>query len=237
MSHQNSPAALTDDDLERHRAVRRALADELQLVRLQADVLVRLDEADQAGDAEAVLRCHAELDHVMASIAEAERARSGSRADPSGANDLICAGCGAASEPLYQAPRLLGYRCTHCGWTGDDPAAQAERRRAQARDAAVSAVERAVQGIADALEILGHRGRKARDECTAVLRELREDLATVDGRVRRTQLSRPGRTASAGPGVPHLPVLPDERCLPGQHSPASCARMRASSAGALIMGQ
>jgi hypothetical protein len=201
VSDQNSPAALTDDDLERHRAVRRALADELQLVRLQADVLVRLDEADRAGDAEAVLSCHAELDHVMARIAEAERVRSGSQADPSGANDLICAGCGAAAEPVYQAPRLLGYRCTDCGWTGDDPAAHAERRRAQARDAAVSAVERAVQDIADALEILGRRGRKGRDECTEVLRELREELATVDGRVRRAQLSRPGGWPARVPEV------------------------------------
>ncbi len=188
MPHENSAAALTDDDLERHRAVRRALADELQLARLQADVLVRLDEADRAGDDEAVLRCHAELDHVMAGIAEAELVRSGSRADQPGGNDLICAGCGAAAEPVYQPPRLLGYTCTHCGWSGDDPAAQAERRRAEARDAAAAAVERAVQGVADALVILGHRGRKARDECTAALRDLHEDLATVDGRLRRAQL-------------------------------------------------
>jgi hypothetical protein len=32
-----------------------SLADELQLARLQAEVLVRLDEADRAGDDEAVL--------------------------------------------------------------------------------------------------------------------------------------------------------------------------------------
>jgi hypothetical protein len=47
-----------------------------------------------------------------------------------------------------------------------------------ARDAAAAVVERAVQGIADALVILDRRGRKARDECAGVLRDLREDLAT-----------------------------------------------------------
>jgi hypothetical protein len=195
--HEDSPAALTGDDrrstddLERYRAVHQALADELQLARLQAEVLVRLDQADQAGDDEAVLRCHAELDHVMARITEAERVRSGVQNALPGVNDLICVGCGSAAGPVYQTPRLLGYRCTDCGWTGDDPAAQAERRRAEARDAAAAMVERAVQGIADALVILDHRGRKARDECAGVLRDLREDLATVDGRLHRTELSGP----------------------------------------------
>jgi hypothetical protein len=184
---QKSSAALTDDDPERQRAVRQALAEELQLARLQADVLVRLDQADRAGDDEAVLRCHAELDHVMTGIAETERVRSGSQPARPDGNDLICAGCGGAAEPVYQTPRLLGYKCAHCGWTGDDPAAEAERRRAQAMDAAAAAVEQAVQGIADALVVLGHHGRKARDECTALLRDLHEGLATVDGRLRRTR--------------------------------------------------
>ncbi|HTZ87837.1 MAG TPA: hypothetical protein VMB05_14315, partial [Solirubrobacteraceae bacterium] len=130
----------------------------------------------------------AELDHVMARITEAERVRSGVQNALPGVNDLICVGCGSAAGPVYQTPRLLGYRCADCGWTGDDPTAQAERRRAEARDAAAAVVERAAQGIADALVILDHRGRKARDECAGVLRDLREDLATVDGRLHRTQL-------------------------------------------------
>ncbi len=187
MPSQNSQAAPADDHVERNRAVRRALADELQLARLLADVLVRLDQADRAGDDEAVLRCHAELDHVMAGMAEAENVRSGAPAAQPAGNDLICAGCGNAAEPVYQAPRLLGYRCAHCGWSGDDPAAQAAQRRAEAMAAAAAAVERAVERIGDALLILDHRGRKVRDECTALLRDLRQDLATVDGRLHRAQ--------------------------------------------------
>lgn len=65
----------------RHRAVRRALADALQLARLQIHVLVRLEDADKAGDDEAVLNCHVELDHIMARIAEAEQVRIGARAE------------------------------------------------------------------------------------------------------------------------------------------------------------
>ena len=172
---------------ERRRAVQRALADELQLARLQADVLVRLDEADQAGDDEAVLVCHAELDHVMTRMAEAERVRAGAGAAPPDENDLICAGCGAAAEPQYETPRLLGYRCSGCDWVGDDPAAQADRRRAEAKDAACTAIERAIESIGDALAILRHRGKNARDEGIGTLRALHDDLAAVDGRLRRTQ--------------------------------------------------
>ena len=172
---------------ERRRAVRRALADELQLARLQADVLVRLDEADRAADDEAVLVCHAELDHVMTRMAEAERVRAGAQATPPDENDLICAGCGAAAEPQYETPRLLGYRCSHCDWAGDHPTAEDDRRRAEARDAACEAIERAVQSIGDALTVLGHRGKKARDEGLGALRALRDDLASVDARLRRTR--------------------------------------------------
>jgi hypothetical protein len=194
---EESPALTGDDQLtaggdcvpeqERRRAVQRALADALQLARLQADVLVRLDEADQAGDDEAVLRCHAELDHVMARMAEAERVRSGAQAAPPDENDLICAGCGAAAEPLYETPRLLGYRCTCCDWVGHDPAAEADRQRAEAKDAACAAVERAVAAIGNALATLGHRGKKARDEGIGALRVLRDDLAAADSRLRRTR--------------------------------------------------
>ena len=197
VQRQDSPSLTSEGPLsvdgnsisgpERRRAVQRALADELQLARLQADVLVRLDEADQAGDNEAVLVCHAELDHVMTRMAEAEQVRAGAGAAPPDENDLICAGCGAAAEPQYETPRLLGYRCSRCDWVGDDPTAEADRRRAEAKDAACTAVERALESIGDALAILDHRGKKARDEGIGTLRALRDDLAAVDGRLRRTQ--------------------------------------------------
>lgn len=169
-------------------AVQRALADAAALAQLQVDVLVRLTEADRAGDDEAVLRCHAELDHVMARMAETELVRSGARAAVP-EDDLICAGCGAAARPVYETPRLLGYRCAGCGWTGDDPAAQAQQRRAPAREAAAAAVERAVQEIGDALLILDHRSKKTRAEGARKLRVLHKDLAVVEGRLHRTELS------------------------------------------------
>lgn len=91
----------------------------------------------------------------------------------------------AVELAVYETPRLQGYRCTGCGWTGDDPAAQAERKRRQAKAAAV---ERAVQGIGDTLVILDHRGKKAREEGIHALRLLHRDLAVVEGRLRRTEL-------------------------------------------------
>jgi hypothetical protein len=171
---------------ERHRAVQRALADALTLARLQIHVLVRLDEADQAGDDEAVLSCHTELDHIMARIAEAEQVRTGNRA-AAGENELSCVGCGAAAEPVYDKPRLLGYRCTSCGWAGDDPAAQAERKHAEALDAAAAAVGRAAGVLADTVTVLGRRGRQARTEGVGALRRLHEELAGIDRRLRKTQ--------------------------------------------------
>ena len=98
MDPEDSPAVLTGP--ERHRAVRRALADALQLSHLLAEVLVRLEQADRTGDDDTVLRCHAELDHVMAQIAAAERVRTGEQAASLEDNDLFCAVCGAAAEPI-----------------------------------------------------------------------------------------------------------------------------------------
>jgi hypothetical protein len=172
---------------ERHRAVRRALADARNLAQLQIEILDRLEQADRAGDDETVLSGHAELDHVMALIAEAEQVRTGTRATLAGANDLTCAGCGGVAEPVYAQPRLLGYHCTGCGWSGDDPDAQADRKRAEALDAAAAAIAPAVQTVEEAMATLGHRGKQARTEGLAALRELQETLATVSQRLRRTQ--------------------------------------------------
>lgn len=172
---------------DRHRAVRQALADALALARLQAEVLVRLQQADEAGDDQSVLLCHAELDHVMAKMAETEQVRVGSRPALDAGNDLECAGCGAAAAPVYEKPRLLGYRCAYCGWEGDDPAAQDEQKRAEALDQARSVVEQAVERAGDVLVVLRQRGKKAREEGVTLLRGLQADLAVLDKRLRRTR--------------------------------------------------
>jgi hypothetical protein len=171
---------------ERHQVVQQALADTRALARLQADVLVRLDEADRAGDDETVLRCHAELDHVMARMSEADQVRTGVRAASAVGNDLACAGCGAAAQPVYERPRLLGYSCAHCGWQGDDPAAQTERKRAESLAAAANAVERAIPLIEEALASFGQRGKHARASGVAALRKVREDLTAVGRRLRKS---------------------------------------------------
>ena len=90
MQPDHSVATLADNDeqvtydipglvTDRHQALRQALADTLALARLQAEVLVRLEVADEVGDDESVLPCHAELDHVMATMAETEQVRVGNR--------------------------------------------------------------------------------------------------------------------------------------------------------------
>jgi hypothetical protein len=180
MQSDHSVAALADDGgqatydiprpgTDRHRAVRQALADALALARLQT-----------------VVRCHAELDHVMARMAETEEVRVGRRA-VAAVNDLACAGCGAAAAPVYELPRLLGYRCTHCGWKGDDPAALDEQKRAEALGQARVAVERAVERVGDALAVLGQRGKKAKEEGVTKLRELQADLAALDKCLRKAR--------------------------------------------------
>jgi len=171
---------------ERHREVQRALADALRLARLQAEILVRLEAADRAGDDEVVLCCHAELDDVMARIAETEQVRTGARAILAGHDDLTCAGCGAAAEPVYQQPRLLGYQCAGCGWSGDDPDAQAERKRTEALGAAAAAIAPAIQVIEEATTTLSHRGKQSRHEGVSTLRELQATLAAIDQRLHRT---------------------------------------------------
>ena len=171
---------------ERHQAVQQALADVRALARLQADVLARLEEADRVGDDETVLRCHAELDHVMARMSEADELRTGVLTASGAGNDLECAGCGAAAEPVYERPRLLGFRCAHCGWQGDDPGAQAERKRAEALASAATAVERAVPLAEGALASFGQRGKRAHAEGITALRQLHDSLAAAGRRLRNS---------------------------------------------------
>ena len=183
MTHHDDPLSGT----ERHRAVRRALAAARNLAQLQIEILARLEEADRAGDDEAVLRDHAELDHVMALIAETEQVRTGARSAPAGVDDLTCAGCGEAAGPVYEQPRLLGYQCAGCGWSGDDPDAQAGRKRAEALDAAAATIAPAVQALDAAVTTLGQRGKQARNQGIAALRDLEETLTAVSQRLLRTR--------------------------------------------------
>jgi hypothetical protein len=125
----------------------------------------------------------------MARIAEAEQVRTGARATLADAGDLTCAGCGAAAEPVYEQPRLLGYQCASCGWSGDDPDAQAGRKRAEALESAAAAIDPAVQTLSDTISTLDRRGKQARNDGIAALRDLQQTLTTVDQRLRRTQLA------------------------------------------------
>jgi hypothetical protein len=171
-------------DTDRQGAVRRALAEALQLTRLQVGVLVRLDEADEAGDEAAVLRYHAELDDIMTRLSIIDRVRSGVRGPLSDETDLSCAACGAIAEPVYETPRLLGYKCDACDWMGDDPSVVADRRHDEARDFAAGATERALVGLKDAMETLTRRGRKAQQEGLAALDTVRETLDQATKRLR-----------------------------------------------------
>jgi hypothetical protein len=177
---------VTSDVLEadRQRTVRRALAEALQLTRLQVGVLVRLDEADQAGDDAAVLRYHAELDDLMTRLTVLDRVRTGMSGHIPDETDLSCAACGAIAEPVYETPRLLGYQCGACGWTGEDPAIVAERRYDEARDSAAAATERALTGLKDATESLNQRGKRAHQEGLATLDTVRETLTQAVNRLR-----------------------------------------------------
>lgn len=169
---------------ERRRVVRRALAEALQLTRLQVGVLVRLEQADEAGDDAAVLRYHAELDDLMTRLAVIDRVRTGVRTELPDETELSCAACGAVTEPEYETPRLLGYTCGACGWRGDDPEVQEERRRAEALESAAKTVERAVPALEDALIILDRRGKKARADGVAALRSVHETLDQAGKRLR-----------------------------------------------------
>jgi len=173
--------------VDRQQAVRQALAEALQLTRLQVGVLVRLDEANEAGDEPAALRYHAELDDLMTRLTTIDRVRTGVQPELPDGTDLSCSACGAITEPVYETPRLLGYTCGACGWTGDDPAVQAERRSEEAKDFAAKTVQRSVPALRDAMETLSRRGKKDRQEGAAALAGLRESLEQAAKRLRAAE--------------------------------------------------
>ena len=123
---------------------------------------------------------------ALARMAKTKQVCVGSRPTLAAGNDLVCARCGEAGEPVCERPTLLGYRCTYYGWKGDHPAAQDEQKRAEALGQARVAVEQAVERVGDALGILDHRGKKAKEQGTAVLRGLQADLAALGKRLRKT---------------------------------------------------
>ena len=175
-------------------SVRRAWADALELANLQVEVLTELQEADRRGDDVEVQRCVAALDHVMGQAEAAERVRRklGVEAPGDDGEDLddaapldepTCVECGALAQPLYDPPRLLGYRCPRCDWTADDPAAQAARRLDAARDGAVAAIRQAAGAVEAALA--GVRQRRKKQQHEQGLRDLEAVVAILDPAAKR----------------------------------------------------
>jgi hypothetical protein len=71
--------------------------------------------------------------------------------------------------------------------TYDIPRLGTDRHRAEALGQARVAVERAVERVGDALVVLGHRGKKAKEEGGTKLRELQADLAALDKCLRKAR--------------------------------------------------
>ena len=183
-------------------SLRRAWSDSLELANLQVEVLTQLHEADRRADDVEVQRCVAALDHVMAQVAAAERARKNAGAEASGASDdasdaasdgasdnaamldePTCVECGTLAQPVYDPPRLLGYRCPRCEWTADDPVSQAAGRLDAAKDAAIDQIRRAPEAIGAAVGNLRQRRKKQQHE--QGVRELEAALASLDTVLKR----------------------------------------------------
>lgn len=174
-------------------SARRAWAGALELANLQVEVLTQLHDADQRGDDVEVQRCVAALDHVMGQVAAAERVRGKLGADgppdagegwedSAALDEPACVECGALTQPVFDPPRLLGYRCPHCHWTADDPAAQAAGKLDAARDAAISAIRPAPAAIEKALAGVRQRRKKQHEQG---LRDLEAVAASLDTAVKR----------------------------------------------------
>lgn len=168
-------------------SARRAWADALELANLQVAVLTQLHDADRRGDDAEVRRCVAALDHVMAQVAAAERARKNLSEDEAALEELACVGCGALAQPIYDAPRLLGFRCPRCEWTADDPVGQAAQRLDAAKDAAAGQVRHAAPAIGAALVNLRQRRKKRHEHSLHDLEAVMASLDATAKRVRRAE--------------------------------------------------
>lgn len=164
-------------------SLRRAWAEALDLANLQVEVLTQLHDADRRGDDAEVRQHVAALDHVMEQIAAADRVRRNLREDVATADEPACAVCGALAEPVYDPPRLLGYRCPRCEWTADDPVSQAAGRLDTARDAAIDAIRQASGAVGAALGNVRQRRKKQQHE--QGLRDLEAVRATLDAAAKR----------------------------------------------------
>jgi hypothetical protein len=176
-------------------SLRRAWSDALELANLQVEVLTQLHEADRQADDVEVQRCVAALDHVMAQVAAAERARTNVGEDASGdasddasddaatLDEPTCVACGTLAQPVYDPPRLLGYRCPRCEWTADDPVSQAAGRLDAAKDAAIDEIRQAPGAIGAGLDNVRQRRKKQQHE--EGLRELEAVLASLDTVLKR----------------------------------------------------
>ena len=98
--------------------------------------------------------------------------------DAATVDEPTCIACGTLTQPVYDAPRLLGYRCPRCDWTADDPMSQAAQRLDAAKDAAVEAARKASDAIAAALVNVRERRKKQQHE--RGLRDLEAAVANLD---------------------------------------------------------
>jgi hypothetical protein len=158
----------------------------LELARVQVDVLTELCAADSRGDQESAQRLTKTLDDVMADVLRVDRRRR--EGDPAEASDeLACSVCGAATLPRYETPHLLGYSCTSCDWSGDDPVATLTAKAAEARTEAAATVGPAAEDIEDALADLRRRGRSAHRQGLETLERTRDALTEAAEALRRAE--------------------------------------------------
>lgn len=196
MTADEEPA---DERAEEARADRTlSVADRaLELARVQVEVLTELCAADRRGDQDSAQRLTKTLDDVMADVLQVDRRRR--EGDPAEATDeLACSVCGAATLPRYETPQLLGYSCTSCDWTGDDPVATATAKAAEARAEAAATIAPAAEAVEEALGDLRRRGKAAHRQGLDTLERAHETLVGAAETLRRAEKHladvQPGRS-------------------------------------------
>lgn len=180
MTEEPSDGALADRTL--------SVADRaLELARVQVDVLTELCTADSRGDQEAAQRLSQTLDDVMADVLRVDRRRHDADPAEETSYELACSVCGAATLPRYETPRLLGYGCTGCDWTGHDPVATATAKVTETRTEAAAAVAPAAAAIEEAVTDLQRRGRAAHRQGLDALEQTRRTLTEAADALRRAE--------------------------------------------------